>query len=334
MFRKGHVAAFAALLLGCSGPVVAQEETAKTAIGPVLLIGNKGEDTLSFVDLGTGQELGRQPTGKAPHEIAISPDGKIAAVVAYGGRTVDLFDVASRTKLKTIDLTPNQGPHGIVWLKDGRIVATTERSKSVAVVDPVGGKVVASIPTDQEATHMVAVTSDGRMAFTANIRSGTVSVVDLMQGRKLRDIAVGGEPEGIALSKEEQVLWVADLKGARVQAFDAESLEKIGEVATGPVPIRVAASPDGRWIVTSNVGDGSLTLIDAETRTKVRDVPLAGTQEAGQVTILFAPDGKLYAAETDRNTVAEVDLATGKVLRRLPAGTNGDGLAIAPGSAR
>jgi YVTN family beta-propeller protein len=334
MFRKGHVVAFAALLLGCSGPVAAQEEQARAASGgPVLLIGNKGEDTLSFVDLTTGQELGRQPTGKAPHEIAISPDGSTAAVVAYGGKTIDLFDVATRSKLKTIDLAPNEGPHGIVWLKDGRIVATTERSKSVVVVDPAGGKVVASIPTDQEATHMVAVTNDGRMAFTANIRSGTVSVVDLKQGKKLRDIAVGGEPEGIALSREEQVIWVADLKGARVQAFDAESLDKIGEVVTGPVPIRVAASPDGRWIVTSNVGDGSLTLIDAVSRKKVRDVPVAGTQDAGQVTILFGPAGKLYAAETGRNTVAEIDLTTGRVLRRLPAGTNGDGLAIAPGNA-
>jgi DNA-binding beta-propeller fold protein YncE len=71
-------------------------------------------------------------------------------------------------------------------------------------------------------------------------------------------------------------------------------------------------------------------LIDAVSRKKVRDVPIAGTQEAGQVTILFGPDGKLYAAETGRNAVAEIDLGTGKVLRRLPAGTNGDGLAIAP----
>ena len=323
--------ACAILLMTSTSAMCAQAEQPQAATpGPVLLVGNKGEDTLSFVDLTSGQELGRQPTGKAPHEIAISPDGKSAAVVAYGNRTVDLFDVASRAKLKTIDLAPNNGPHGIVWLKDGRLVVTTERSKSLAVVDPAAGRVVASIPTDQEATHMVAVTSDGRIAYTANIRSGTVSVVDLKQGKKLRDIAVGGEPEGIALSKEEQVLWVADLKGARVQAFDAESLDKIGEVATGPVPIRVAASPDGRWIVTSNVGDGSLTLIDAASRKKIRDISITGTQEAGQVTILFGQDGKLYAAETGRNTVAEIDLAAGKVLRRLPAGTNGDGLAIAP----
>jgi YVTN family beta-propeller protein len=331
MPAKGNIAAFALLLLGCSASLSAQDEAAQadSGGGPVLLIGNKGEDTLSFVDLATGQELGRQPTGKAPHEIAVSPDGKTAAVVAYGGKSIDLFDVATRASLKTIDLTPNEGPHGIVWLSDGKLVVTTERSKSVAVVDPDAGKVIASIPTDQESTHMVAVTSDGRMAYTANIRSGTVSVIDLNKARKIRDIAVGGEPEGIALSKEEQVLWVADLEGARVQAFDTESLEKIGEVATGPVPIRVAASPDGRWIVTSNLGDGSLTLIDAATRRKIRDISVAGTQDAGQVTILFATDGRLYAAETGRNTIAEIDLASGKVLRRLSAGKNGDGLAIA-----
>ena len=299
--------------------------------GAVLLIGNKGEDTVSFVDLGTGQELGRSPTGKMPHEIAISPDGKQAAVVAYGDKTIDLFDVATRSKLKTIDLAPNDGPHGISWLKDGRIVVTTERSQSIAVVDPVAGKVISSIKTDQQGTHMVAVTSDGTTAYTSNIPAGTVTVVDLAGGKKLRDVAVGGRPEGIALSRDELVLWVGDLEGSRVQAFDTDTFDKLGEVKTGGVPIRVAASPDGRWIVTSNLGAGGLTIIDAVSRTHVRDVPLSGDQKAGQVTIIFSVDSRLlYAAETGSDVIAEVDVASGKVLRRLPAGKNGDGLAIAP----
>lgn len=324
----------AAVLLGCSGPSAAQADKAATAAarGPVLLVGNKGEDTVSFVELSSGRELARVPTGRMPHEIAISPDGKQAAVVAYGGTTVDLFDVASRTKLKTIDLKPNAGPHGIAWLADGRLVVTTERSQSVAVVDPAAGKLLSSLPTSQQGTHMVAVSADGARAFTANIPEGTVSVLDLKAGRKLRDIAVGGNPEGIALSRDGRVLWVADLEAPRVQAFDSASFERLGEVATGDTPIRVVASPDGRWIVTSNLGSGSLTVIDAAKRTRVRDIAVSGEQEAGQVTILFGPDGKLYAAETGRDTVAEVDLETGRVLRRIRAGKNGDGLAIAPGS--
>ena len=241
------VAACAAMLLGCSGPTAAQadKQAPPAAGGPVLLVGNKGEDTLSFIDLASGRELARQPTGRMPHEIAISPDGKQAAVVAYGGTTVDLFDVATRAKLKTIDLAPNAGPHGIIWLSDGRLVVTTERSQSVAVVDPAAGKVAASIPTGQQGTHMVAVSADGSRAFTANIAAGTVSVLDLKSGRKLRDVAVGGNPEGIALSTDGRVLWVADLEGARVQAFDSNSFEKLGEVATGRLRSASQRAPTG-----------------------------------------------------------------------------------------
>ena len=296
-----------------------------------LLVGNKGEDTLSFIDLRTGRELGRAKTGKMPHEIAVSPDGRQAAVVAYGGKTIDVFDVASRRKLRTIDLSPNAGPHGLLWLPVGRLIATTERSQSVTVVDTRRGDRVSTIATGQQGTHMVAVSPDRSRAYTANIAAGTVTVVDLKAGRKLRDIAVGGRPEGIALTPDGRSLWVADLENPRVQAFDTRTLRRLAEVKTGEVPIRVAASPDGRWIVTSNLGSGSLTIIDARTRRAVRQVPVSGSREAGQVTILFSADGRrIYAAETGRDQVAEVDLASGRVLRRLSAGKNGDGLAIAP----
>src|SRR5688572_21703337 len=86
--RKIEAAIVALLLLGCSNPGAAQGDAA----GAVLLVGNKGEDTVSFVDLASGRELGRSPTGKWPHEIAVSPDGRQAAVVSYGAAAVDLFD--------------------------------------------------------------------------------------------------------------------------------------------------------------------------------------------------------------------------------------------------
>jgi hypothetical protein len=58
---------------------------------------------------------------------------------------------------------------------------------------------------------------------------------------------------------------------------------------------------------------------------------VSGSEAARQVTILFSADGRrIYAAETGRNEVAEVELSSGRVLRRLKAGAQGDGLAIAP----
>jgi YVTN family beta-propeller protein len=331
------LAALALIACGQGGASAQQPGAAAEPVpgGPgvtgTLLIGNKGENTLSFVDLATGRELGRAETGRMPHEIAISPDRAQAAVVAYGARAIDIFDIATRTRLRTIDLSPNDGPHGLVWLADGRILATTERSQSLTIVDTRNGDRVSAIPTGQQGTHMVAVTPDARRAFTANIAAGTVSVLDLAAGTKLRDIPVGGRPEGIALTPDGRTLWVGDLQGARVQAFDAASYARLAEVTVGPVPIRVVASPDGRWIVTSNYGDGTLTVIDARRNAVARTITVSGEQAAVQVTILFSADGRrIYAAETGRNAVAEIDLESGRVLRRLAAGANGDGLATAP----
>ena len=329
-FKLRMVAAACAALAAACAP--AQEGMrAKAGDAGTLIVGNKGEDTVSFIDLASGAELARLKTGHMPHEIAISPDGKRAAVVAYGGASIDIFDVNAIRLLRRIDLSPNQGPHGLVWLPDGRLVATTERSKTLTIVDTRRKDAVSAVPTAQEGTHMVAVSGDLSRAYTANIPAGTVTVIDLAAGRKLRDIAVGGKPEGIALTPDGRTLWVGDLEGARVQAYDTKSFERLAEVKTPPVPIRVVSSPDGKWIVTSNLGNGSLAIIDARTRKLVREIPVSGSQEAGQVTILFSRDGsRIYAAETGRDEVAEVDLASGRVLRRIKAGKNGDGLAIAP----
>jgi YVTN family beta-propeller protein len=299
------------------------------AAAPYLLVGNKGEDTVSFIDLADGQEKMRVPTGKMPHEIAVSSDGKRAAVVAYGDKTIDIFEVESGKLLQRIDLAPNLRPHGIIWLADGRIIATTEGSQSIVQLSP-DFKQIDSISTAQQSSHMVAVDAAGTRAYVANIGSGTVSVIDLVERKKLADIPVGTKPEAIALSHDGKTLWVGDLSAPVVHVVDVESRAITGTIEIEPVAIRLAVSPDGKNVVSSNVLAGSISVIDTASGKVERTIKVSGEQAAGQVTLIFSPDGsKLYAAETGRDKVAEIDFATGTVIRRLEAGKNGDGLAIA-----
>ena len=302
--------------------------------GAVLLVGNKGEDSLSFIDLVTGRELARRETGPNPHEIAPSPDGSRVAVVAYGGGSIDIFDVASRERVKTVELAPDSRPHGIVWLPDGRIVATTENARTLSIVAP-DLSTVSTIPIEQAGALMVAVSPDLRRAYVANIQSGTVSVVDMASARKVRDIRIGTRPEGIAVTPDGRQLWVIEVGGDAVNVFDAATLRPLSKLKTGKQPIRVAISPDGQLAVTSNYGDGTLGLFDTATLQPLRTISVSGQPAFGQVTIVFAPDGKrIYVAETGIDRIAEVEVATGKVLGRLPAGKNGDGLAIVGGGSR
>src|SRR3546814_15404067 len=101
-------------------------------------------------------------------------------------------------KLRTIDLSPNQRPHGLLWLSDGRLVATTEGSDSVAVVAPDGQ--LTSIATGQKGTHMIVVAADNPTAQTANIAAGTAAVIAYKTAEKLRHTAVGCQPAGTALN--------------------------------------------------------------------------------------------------------------------------------------
>jgi YVTN family beta-propeller protein len=300
------------------------------AAAETLLIGNKGEDTVSFVDLETGQERARVATGRAPHEIAISPNGKQAAVVAYGGTTLDIFDVRIAALVKRIDIAPNAAPHGIVWLKSGLLVVAAEKSKSVVIVDPRRGSVDA-IPTGQAGSHMLVVSPDQHRAYVANILAGTVSVIDLQRKSKVADITVGGNPEGLAITPDGRHLWVGDDSAPRVRVVDLATRQTIETLPTDSIAIRVAISPDGRSAITSNMASGTLNIFDVVTRKPMRTIRVSGERTAMQVTLNFSRDGKrLYVAETGRNTVAEVDLSTGTVLRRITAGRNGDGLGIAP----
>lgn len=297
---------------------------------PLLLVGNKGENTVSFINLETGEEIARKPvSGDQPHEIASSPDGSQFAVVNYGDNDIDIFDVATRTRLKTIDLGSNRRPHGLIWLDDDRILATTEASQTIVIVDK--DRDVRSIKTHRRGTHMLAVSPDASLAFTADMGSGTVTRIELETGDVISAKA-GAEPEGIAITPDGQEVWVSSRGDDRVRIYAADTLEKLATIEVGRFPLRIILSPDGRYAVTSDLRDGALSVIDTDSRKVVRTIPVSGSQQSGQVTLLFSDDGaRIYAAETGTNTVAEVDFDSGTVLRRFSVGTRGDGLAIVPG---
>jgi YVTN family beta-propeller protein len=297
----------------------------------VLIVGNKSEDTVSFISLKTGEECARIATGKAPHEIAISPDGRQAAVVAYGGTSIDLFDVRKQRLLRRIDLAPNAGPHGIAWVSASRIVVTFDRSNTVALVDPRDGS-FASVQTGQRGSHMLAVSPDRATVYVANILSGSVTVIDLARMAKVKDIATGGNPEAIAITRDGKALWVGDHSGPRVRVIDLATDTVIATLPTDPFAIRLAMTPDGKTAIASNFQSGTLTLFDAPKRMPVRTIALSGTARAMQVTLAINSDSRTaYVAETGRDQIAEVDLRAGKVLRRIPAGKGGDGLAVVKG---
>ena len=268
-----------------------------------------------------------------PHELATSPDGAHVALACYGGTSVDVFRTADLSRVKRIELGDNARPHGIVWHADGDLYATAEGRQSIfRIADPLGETETFEFASGKQGTHMLAVAPDARHAWTVDLGSKTVTLIDLVTRRAPRSVEVGVEPEGIDLAPDGRALWVSARGSDMAFALDPQTLEVRHEVATGDFPLRLAIRPQGDVAVTSDLADGTLTVIDLAAAKAVRTIAVSSRAEAEtrqQVTVVWSDDGsRIYVAETASDTIAEVDYAGGRVLRRLATGDGGDGLAI------
>ncbi len=324
------------LFLGaCTSNETAASVAAVSSDKPVLFIANKRGNTLTKIDLQTGETLLDLPSCTNPHELATSPDGEHVALGCYGGTTIDIFKTDTLDKIKSIDLGENARPHGIVWHEDGDIFATAEGRRSIFWIgNPLGEAQLQEYGTAKEGSHMLAVAPDTRWAWTTDLSSKTVTRIDLRGSADPLSVTVGEEPEGIALSPDGNSLWVSARGSDQAFELDPVTMKVRRSLKTGRFPLRLAIRPQGDVAVTSDLRDGSLTVIDLKTAKVVRTIAVSTPEQAQdrfQVTILWSDDGeRVYVAETASNTVAEVDFKNGEVLRRLKAGEGGDGLAILP----
>ena len=298
-----------------------------------LFVAGKFGNTLSKVDLATGDQVISVDSCANPHELATSPDDAHVALACYGGQTVNIFRTTDLTKVVSIDLGENARPHGIVWHANGDLYATAEGRQSIFWIrDPLGSAEAFEYGSGKEGTHMLAVAPSGNHAWTTDLGSRTVTRIDLKTRRAPLSVEVGEEPEGIWLSKDGQTLWVSARGSDAAFKLDPASLKVRQRIETGAFPLRITLRPQGDFAVTSDLEDGGLSVIDTETGDVVRRIAVSGPEQAEerfQVTILFSPDGeRIYVAETRSDTIAEVDFRSGRVLRRLPGTGGGDGIAI------
>jgi YVTN family beta-propeller protein len=201
-------------LLALSGVMTEANLVAVESHG-LLLVDNKGDKTLGIIDPESCRQVAViEEDGETGHEVAASPDGKRAFVPIYGnsgvghagtdGRLLRVIDLATRQIVGTVDFGKGVRPHcAVMGPKNGLLYITTELDNSVTVIDPATLKIVATVPTGQAESHMLAISSDGRRGYTANVGPGTVSVLDLEAKKVLTIIPISGTTQRIAISVDD-----------------------------------------------------------------------------------------------------------------------------------
>jgi YVTN family beta-propeller protein len=295
----------------------------------LLLVGNKAEDTLSFVDADTRQVLATTTTGRGPHEVAATPDGRKAFVANYegAGDSISVIDVEARKELRRIPTDPYRQPHGLAVSSDGRtLYATCEQNRAVIELDVATEKITRHFDTGQSVTHMIALTPDGKRAYTANIGSGTSSPINLETGTVGTPIPTGPGCEGIAATPDGRFVWTANNAAGTLSVIDTHTDKVVETIPCPGFPIRVKFTRDGARALVSRAVSNDLAVYNAVTRKLIKHVPTGSTP----VGLLIDPDGKrAYIANTAADRVSILDLQTLKITGEITAGKTPDGLAFA-----
>lgn len=318
----------------------------------VLVVLNKSDNTALTWALPAEKPGAPATTGAGPHEIVPLPGGSSVLVSNYGdvkpGSSLSVIDLTGKAPPRVIELGDYRRPHGLALMPGGTsVLVTAEVNESLIQVDLESGKVVKSWSTGQKATHMVVATRDGKTAFTANIASGSVSVIDLTKEGEgaVTTVKTEAGTEGLALSPDEKELWAANNRADTISVISVAEKKVVATIPAKSYGLRVAFTPDGARVLMSSTRTGELVEFDAKGRKETRRLmlmpekaaefdaaPAEGDMKGSSMPIgmiLTADGSRAYVACSSVGGVAEVDLTAWKVVGFRRTGRAPDGIALA-----
>jgi YVTN family beta-propeller protein len=303
-----------------------------------LLVANKGDNAMGIIDPVAAKQVAEVAEGGVTgHEIIASPDGKLAYVPIYGdsgvgmpgtdGTNMVVIDLASRKVVGNLDFGKGVRPHCAKFgPHDGLLYVSTELDRSISVIDPATLKIIGSVPTGQEQSHMFAITRDGRRAYTANVGPGTVSVLDMESRKTIAIIPVSGQIQRISLSVDDKLVFTSDVTKPQLAVIDTATNKVKTWVPLPGLGYGSATTADGRWLLIALPLVHQLAVVDLSAMKVAHTIDLPTRPQE----VLVSPDQKMAYVSCDQSgKVAAISIAHWKVTSLIDAGKGADGLAWA-----
>ena len=263
-----------------------------------VLVANRSDGTISFLDARTGALLRTVTVGKVPFALAVDAATGRAFVLDDAGNAVDVLNTVTGAVVRVVscgevhDVAIDQRV-GHVFV----VGLLADGASGVYMLDARDGKVLRTTLTGMD-SWAVAVDEQSGRAFVTNRSDNSVSVLNTTSGALIGTVAVGMRPAGLAVDARINRVFVADM----------------GDNTT----------PRG-------VGSG-LTILDARTGRVLNTVPLsrdpdtvAVDERTNRVFVLHGlGGGDGNAMDTGKGGVDMLDARTGRVVRGIAVGANPD----------
>ncbi|HUY95122.1 MAG TPA: hypothetical protein VMU71_07475 [Terracidiphilus sp.] len=209
-----------------------------------------------------------------------------------------------------------------------RLLVAQKGEASLGIIDPVAGKLIASVPEGGFTAHEAVASRNGRLAYVPIYGNSGVGspgtdgsklmVIDIA-ARKIVgtiDFGHGVRPHMPLIGPRDGLLYVTTELDKSITIVDPRTLKIVGAIPTGqPQSHMLALSHDGRRGYTANVGPGTVSVLDIPTRRTLAIIPISHNTQRISIT----PDDKwVFTADQTAPRLAAIDTATNKIAHWIP----------------
>lgn len=311
--------------------------------GKLYIVNKKSRDIQVF-DLYTGKEIAEIPIDMQSHEVITTKNQRNVLITDFGnsksqGNRIKVIDIKTNEIEKNIDLDEKFHVNGIVdFPAPNKIGLIDYVNNELLIVNSATDSLETRIPTGQKNSHLMALHPKKPLAFITNMKSNSVSVIDLDLNEVIKVIPCGRTTESIAITPDGSEVWVTNKNGNSVSIIDTATYKVISTVSTGDEPLKIKFSIDGKYTLVANANDGSISIYDRYTRKHLKTIQIPGKHKLVEkilyhtprpVNILMHPNG-LYAfvANSNASKVEVIDMRTFEIVSTIGTGKIPDALAF------
>lgn len=326
-----------------SSPTAGKAET--------LLVINNLSESIELLDAATLQQLALLPMRAQPHEGVVDLDRGLAYVcIPYedgfynnyekASHYLEVVSLADFVHVRSIDLSPHWGPHGIALTPDRSkaLITCESNGGELIAVDLASGSVTAAVGVDADGPHWMAMVPDGSKVFTANKEDPFVTVVDIASMTVISHIVTPHGTEQIALSPDGSRVFVASQRSAHLYVIDTatDRIEATVDVPEGPGAI--AVTPDGTRVLITYFNFTYWEKPPVLTQGFFQTLDIASLQLGPRIPVGHFPLNVISSADSSTafvsnfkdHTIFKIDLTSMEVVRTAHVGEGPHGLIYLP----
>ncbi|MCX4672187.1 YncE family protein [Streptomyces sp. NBC_01381] len=214
---------------------------------------NTRDNSVAVYSQRTGKHLASLPGVNHAREIVVDEKHDLVWASGFGDGTVVAFDTRTYKEKKRVTVE-GASPTGLaVNEKTGAAYAADLKSDRIIEITP-KGESPRFIPVG-DGPISVALSKDGRTAYTADQAAGSLSVVDLRAGAVTKTVPTGAGALSVATDRRSGHVLVANRTPGNITVVDPREGTVVETLATGANPNHIQVT-DGAAYAVDKSGSG------------------------------------------------------------------------------